>query len=352
MNVEHQVIYRCIHAACARPLPRRVNFCPYCGTGQHDGVVKPSHAAPLAAPSLAPALAPPLAPPPAPAVTAAPQSPVSDAAQPPAAVPSAAGPAAPPAKGPVKPGGVTQPPRREPVRLRWWLVTLAALWAIWLYARPSASKIDTHIARATLASAECRLNDAQSELIALRMTRATPQQLASLQATINAASTGCARKKARVKAWEETTVAIDNALASNDFARALTRLAQFTRRWNSDADSDRLRDKIREKAAEPSAAAAPAPLAPLGPPPAPVVTPLPAPSSAQAQSVRNLIDEAERALAAGNYRAAADKLEVCTTMVDPGNRECAAFKVHADRLQRDQRRCLLEGRQWADDRCV
>ncbi|UUZ52849.1 hypothetical protein LP419_27270 [Massilia sp. H-1] len=46
MNLQDQVIYRCIHAACARPLPRRVNFCPYCGTGQHDGVVKPSHVLP------------------------------------------------------------------------------------------------------------------------------------------------------------------------------------------------------------------------------------------------------------------------------------------------------------------
>jgi hypothetical protein len=76
-----------------------------------------------------------------------------------------------------------------------------------------------------------------------------------------------------------------------------------------------------------------------------------APPTESAQSVRNLIDEAERALAAGNYRAASDKLEVCVTMVDPGNRECTAFKVHADRMQREQRRCALEGRQWSEDRC-
>lgn len=242
---------------------------------------------------------------------------------------------------------MTQPPKREPVRLRWWLVALASLWVIWLYARPSPNKIEARIERATVASAECRLNDAQSELIALRMTRASPQQLASLQATINAASGSCAKKKQRTKAWEETTTAVENALTSDDFARAQSRLSQFTKRWNEDADTDRLKEKIaRQRAAAP-----PPPAPDPVPPPAPVVSPVMPPASQQAQSVRNLIDEAERALAAGNYRAASDKLEVCMTMVDPGNRECAAFKVHADRMQREQRRCTLEGRQWSEDRC-
>lgn len=335
MNLQDQVIYRCIHAACARPLPRRVNFCPYCGTGQHDGVVKPSHVLPPV-PAAAP-VAPPAAVVSAPADIAAPAAPV------PPPPPSAAPAPVPTAKAAPRP--MSQPPKREPIRLRWWLVALASLWAIWLYARPSPNKIEARIERATLASAECRLNDAQSELIALRMTRATPQQLASLQATINAASAGCARKKQRVKAWEETTVAVENALSSNDFARAQTRLSQFTRRWNEDDDTTRLKDKIaKQRAAAP-------PQADPVPPPAPVVTPIAPPASQQAQSVRNLIDEAERALAAGNYRAASDKLEVCVTMVDPGNRECTAFKVHADRMQREQRRCFLDGRQWAEDRC-
>jgi hypothetical protein len=337
MNLQDQVIYRCIHAACARPLPRRVNFCPYCGTGQHDGVVKPSHvqappvqAAPVQPHSVAPA---------APAAAQAEAVPPAQNA----VTPAPAAPQPPLAKAaPARP--ISQPPRREPIRLRWWLVALAALWAIWLYARPSPNKIETRIERATLASAECRLNDAQSELIALRMTRASAQQLASLQATINAASAGCAKKKQRVKAWEETTVAVDNALSANDFARAQARLSQFTRRWNEDADSDRLKEKItRQRAAAP-------PADPV-PPPVPVLAPVAPPASQQAQSVRNLIDEAERAPAAGNYRSAADKLEVCVTMVDPGNRECAAFKVHADRMQREQRRCVLEGRQWSEDRC-
>jgi len=237
------------------------------------------------------------------------------------------------------------PPRREPVRLRWWLVALATLWLIWIYARPSASKIEARIERAMTASAECRLNDAQSELIALRMTRAKPEQLASLQTAINDAASGCAKKKQRVKAWDDTIIAVDNALAAGDFAKAQARLAQFTKRWNEDADTRRLKEKIatQKAATAPPQVSAPEPV----PAPAPVRTP----ASQQSQSVRNLIDEAERALAAGNYKAASDKLETCITMVDAGNRECAAFKVHADRMQREYQRCLADGRQWVGDRC-
>ncbi len=330
MNLQDQVIYRCIHAACARPLPRRVNFCPYCGTGQHDGVVKPSHVVPPVQVAAVVEAAP-MPAPVAPLVAAAPSAPLT--------------PPAPPAHKAAPRGLAAPPPKREPIRLRWWLVALASLWAIWLYARPSPNKIEARIERATLASAECRLNDAQSELIALRMTRATPEQLAKLQAVINAASAGCAKKKQRVKAWEETVVAVESALSSSDFARAQTRLAQFTRRWNEDEASTRLREKIAKQRAD-----APPPEAPAAPAPV-VVERVPAPASQQSQSVRNLIDEAERALAAGNYRSASDKLEVCMTMVDPGNRECAAFKVHADRMLRDQRRCVLEERQWVGDRC-
>ena len=42
--VQDEVIYRCVNGACARPLPRRVNFCPYCGTSQSTGLPRPSDA--------------------------------------------------------------------------------------------------------------------------------------------------------------------------------------------------------------------------------------------------------------------------------------------------------------------
>jgi hypothetical protein len=332
MNLHDQVIYRCIHAACARPLPRRVNFCPYCGTGQHDGVVKPAHVTP-------PAQAEYRAPAPAPAPAAAAVAAAAVAAPAPAPVaPPAVARAEPPAPAAPRTYTAAPPPRREPVRMRYWLIAFAALWALWLYARPSPRKIEARIESAMTASAECRFNEAQSTLIELRMTKATPEQLARLQAAINAAVPGCERKKQRIKAWDDTRAAVESALAAGEFSKAQTRLALFARRFGDDDDTRRLKDKIGEQ----RAAAAPAPL--------PVERVAPSPSDT-AQSVRNLIDEAERALAAGNYKAASDKLETCTTMVDAGNRECAAFKVHADRMQREQARCLDSGHEWYADRC-
>jgi len=349
MNLQDQVIYRCIHAACARPLPRKVNFCPYCGTGQHDGVVNPFHVARPAQAEYHEAVAAPAAPPAQPPMPVAPEPVIvkAEAAVPP--VPPVAPPVA-----PVRKQAAAAPPRREPVRLRYWLIAIMSLWLIWIYARPSTNKIEARIASATLASQECRFNDAQSELIALRMTKATKEQLTRLQSAINAAYPGCEKKKLRVKAWSDTTAAVEVALAAGDFAKAQARLAQFTRRYDEDDETRKLKVKIaaQREAAPP----APPPFERMGtaatevePERAPA--PAPAPRSQTAQSVRNLITEAERALAAGNYKSASDKLETCITMVDAGNRECAAFKVHADRMQREQSRCLAGGREWIGDRC-
>jgi len=324
MNLQDQVIYRCIHAACARPLPRKVNFCPYCGTGQHDGVINHMHVArPVQAAYVAPSLQEAAAPLPA--------APPAHMAQPPVPTPPAR-----PAPPPAKPAPASGPPKREPVRLRYWLLALGVLWLIWIYAKPSSSRIESRIESAILATEECRFNDAQSELIALRMTKATPEQLKRLQAAINDATPGCEKKKQRAKAWTDTETAVDAALAAGDTAKAQARLLVFVKRWNDDAETRKLREQIAaQRAAEPK--------------PEPEVAPRP--SSQAAQSARNLIDEAERAIKAGNYKSASDKLETCITMVDAGNRECAAFKVHADKLQRDLDRCLSGGGEWYNDRC-
>ena len=215
---------------------------------------------------------------------------------------------------------------------------LAGLWLIWLYARPSTRNIDETIATIADSSAECRLNDAQSALIKLRLTKATPEQMSSAQKTVDSAVSSCGRKQAREKAWTDTQAAVEAALAEGEFSKAQARLSQFSKRYNDDAATRKLKEKI---GAQRSSAA-----------PAPLPYERVEPSAGQKnQSVRNLIDEADRALAAGNYRAAADKLETCITMVDPGNRECAAFKVHADSMQANKQRCLAAGREWYEDRC-
>lgn len=347
MNLQDQVIYRCIHAACARPLPRKVNFCPFCGTGQHDGVVNPFHVARPVQAEYREAVAA-SAVPAAPVTVPVPPEPVIAKAE----APVTPAPAAAPPAVPVRKQAAAAPPRREPVRMRYWLIAIMSLWLIWIYARPSTNKIEARIASATLASQECRFNDAQSELIALRMTKATKEQLARLQSAINAAYPGCEKKKLRVKAWSDTTAAIEVALAAGDFAKAQARLAQFTRRYDEDDETGKLKEKIAAQRA--AAPPAPPPFERMGtaaPEPEPPAERVAVPRSQTAQSVRNLITEAERALAAGNYKSASDKLETCITMVDAGNRECAAFKVHADRMQREQSRCLAGGREWIGDRC-
>lgn len=256
--MKDEAIYRCIHAACARALPRPVNFCPYCGTGQHAGVDKPAHR--LVSPGL----------PPAPAIAAAPQveiirppavptiTPTAPAStfQPQAAAPRAAAPApsnaaadarsASPTATP-KPGAAptpVRPPERQPIRLRWWLLALAALWAVWLLAKPSDKKIEARIDKAIALAVECKAGEAQSELIALRSTKATPQQLARLQQELNDAAAECKRVRQRGKAWSDTSAAVESALGTSSYDKARSRLSAFTRRWGEDDETRALKAKV------------------------------------------------------------------------------------------------------------
>lgn len=224
-----EVFYRCVNAACARPLPRRVNFCPYCGTGQHAGAARPPQVvAPVAAPPVlekaAPASAPAPAPPPR--------------VEPPPVPPRAA--------------AAARPPGPRPVRLRYWVLALAVLWAIWLWTKPASRKIDARIEQAIALGNACKSKDAQSELIALQRTRATPEQLQRLQQSINDSAVACERRRSRTKAWNEAIVAVNNAMAASDWDKALSRLNVFVKRWGEDGETRELRSRV---AAERAAAA-------------------------------------------------------------------------------------------------
>ncbi|NHZ98229.1 hypothetical protein [Massilia sp. CCM 8734] len=308
MNLQDQVIYRCIHAACARPMPRRVDFCPYCGAAQHEGALRPASAAvsepvPVPAPRVAAYVAPaveapafvqevPIAPArPGPATAAAPPPPIPGPAA--AAVP----PAPPKAVPRAAPSG---PALRKPIRLRYWLMALAVLAGIWFMARPEPKKFEARIEQAILQAEDCNIKEARAELDALRRDKASEAQLDRLQSSIGAAASACERKRTR----------------------------------GAKAKSAPKRDT---------------PAVPLKPE-APVVE-RPVIERPAGQSARNLIAEAERELAQGNYKAASDKLETCIAMVD-GSRECAAFKKHADRLLTDMRHCVGAGREWINDRCM
>lgn len=301
--MQEEVIYRCINPACARPMPRPVNFCPWCGTAQGQAAARaqeqerqrePDRARREEANATAAATAATAGAAAAAAMSGwsdVPESPAMTAAPPPSppqerteaarpdlgkggaqAPPSAtdfgrsagraaaagataatgaagAAGAAPPHQEVPRPPIPPRPPQRRPVQLRWWILALAILWGVWLLAKPSTKKIERQIDRAVALAKDCKGSEAQAELIALRGSRATPEQLESLQKTLNDQSAICTTRRLRNKAWNETSAAADTALDAGSSERARTRLQGFIRRWGEDDRTRELKARIDEAAA-------------------------------------------------------------------------------------------------------
>ena len=292
-----EVIYRCVNLSCARGLPRRVNYCPYCGIDQagadsacapasarpplSEGHAAQAHVAPILAKAAGAAMEPGFS---AGAGAAAhfstgASTAAARAAQPAAAAGSAPAPAPGVAGLPPVPPVPSPPPRRRPVQLRWWILALGALWLIWITQRPSTARLDARVDKAVALAASCKANDAQAELIALKKTTATPAQLARLQGALDDADVACRRPPPRAKA---------PARSSRPAGAAGTATASSSA------------------------------------------------SQSQSQSVRNLLVDARASVARGDYRAAADKMEVCVAMVDANTRECSELKARAERLEADR----------------
>jgi hypothetical protein len=301
--VQEQITYQCSNPACGHLLARVVAFCPYCGTPQQAGLVRP--------------VPPPVSiDQPVPVAVSVPE-PVPEAARPaPGAPPvqAAAQAAAPRATAQV--AAAAAPPQRQPLHWIWWLAGLAVLYLAWIAARPAAHKLDSRIDAAIATAQACNGKQAQSELIALRGTRATPAQLQRLQTALNTAAATCERTRLREKAWVDASSAIDAALAASAPERARTRLATFTRRWGEDNETATAKARIEAARRE-----------------APVATPARVPDRESAQeSARALMAEAERDISRSNYKGAIDKMDTCVAMVDAGNRDCKALKAKAERL--------------------
>jgi len=272
--VQDDTVYRCIAEPCGRLMPRRVNFCPWCGTAQgpaqpaaasqassHSPVppilakspVEPPRAAPPSAPAAAaaaplPTVAPTPAPTPAPAAAAKPPGP-APAYEPGRGIPPPPG----VGRGPGAGATPAAPPQRAPIRLRWWIVSLAALWLIWIVVRPEGTRIERRIDRAVALAVECKAREAQDELIALRDTRATPQQLAQLQQSLNKAAADCTRAEQRARAWNDARGAIQKLRRAHTYDKALARLSVFTRRWGEDDETRKLRQDIIDEREHPLA---------------------------------------------------------------------------------------------------
>ncbi|MFK3740021.1 hypothetical protein [Massilia sp. TN1-12] len=285
-DVQDDTIYRCINPTCARTMPRPVNFCPWCGTAQHAGAraqadersaaeEREAQRAALAAAGAttaaslsgwadapeAEASAPP-PPPPSPAPSPAPPSPAppptpkpppppppppsphafgrSGTASPGATAGATAGPL--PRQGVT--GGQSRPRQREPIRLRWWILALAILWAVWLVAKPSARKTERRMEAAIALARECKAREAQDELIALREARATPAQLERVQKALNEEAGKCTRRRQKDKAWTEAQDAAEAALKAGNAERARLRLQAYVKRWGEDEDTRALRGRI------------------------------------------------------------------------------------------------------------
>lgn len=279
--VQDDAVYRCIGPHCGRLMPRRVNFCPWCGTAQQAAQpaavppvlakppVEPQRPVP-AAPAAAAAAA---APAPAPSPTPAPTPFTPPPPHPPAGPAAGAGPqgaAQPQAqsqaqreRGIPPPPGVGRgaasgpspapPPRRAPIRLRWWIAALVALWLIWTIVRPEGTRIERRMERAVALAVECKAKEAQDELIALRDTRATPEQLRQVQQSLNKAAADCTRAEQRARAWRETTGAVQKLRRARTYDKALARLAVFTKRWGEDEQTRALRLEINDEREHPLA---------------------------------------------------------------------------------------------------
>jgi len=250
-SMEHNdIIYRCINADCGRAFPRRVNFCPWCGVAQQPGV-KPAPPAPTPVltkaepqpvmretpPPPAPPPAPPAAAPPVAAPVAAPTVKPAVAAAPPPR------PSIPPVP-PVPPASRTPASGRRPIRLRWWLLALGALWLAWMITKPTEARIERRMKAAIALAQECKPPAAQDELIALRKTRATPKQLRQVQDALNDAAAACTRAERRRSAWKEASAATEKLLRGGSTERAHSRLSAFTRQWGEDDSTRDLRRRI------------------------------------------------------------------------------------------------------------
>lgn len=217
----------CINTGCGRTFPHPVDFCPWCGTAQ----------TPVTAAPPPPVVMPPAQPmPPAPVITA----PVIPPEAPPKPIPAPASPS-PLRARPAPPPAV---PTRKPIRLRWWLIGLGLLWLAWMLTKPTAARIERRMASAIALAKECKPKEAQDDLIALRKTRATPEQLRQVQSALNTAAAACTRAEQRRTAWTTANNAIERLLNTGSFEQARTRLATFTKRWGEDARTREVKARI------------------------------------------------------------------------------------------------------------
>lgn len=198
----------------------------------------------MAAAAVAPAVMPPPVPPqwrpmPPAAVVTEPGTPAEPAAPPP-----------PPPARPVPPKPAVArsvPPPRAPVRLRTWLLAVAALVGIWFVNKPAdkPASVAEQIQAATVLAQQCDLDGARSALAVLKSAKAPAAQVKRLQASITSAAATCDKRDKRAQAWEQVVLAAGQSFDAGKPEQAATRLAAYVKRWGEDADTIELDARIK-----------------------------------------------------------------------------------------------------------
>lgn len=203
----------------------------------------------MAASPVAPAVMPPPVPPQwRPMPPAAAVAPPAVAEPVTAAAPAAPQPAKPASAKPAKPAVARSvPPPRAPVRLRTWLLAVAALVGIWFVNKPDdkPASVAEQVQAATVLARQCDLDGARSALAVLKSAKAPAAQVKRLQASITSAAVTCDKREKRAQAWEQVVLASGQAFDAGKPEQAATRLAAYVKRWGEDADTMALDARIK-----------------------------------------------------------------------------------------------------------
>ncbi|PWF48287.1 hypothetical protein C7C56_012770, partial [Massilia glaciei] len=235
----------------------------------------------------------------------------------------AAAPPAPPPQAPKPPPLPAGPPRRQPVRLRYWLLALGVLWLIWLGAKPDTRRTDARVNEVIALAADCKLPNADAEMVMLKTEGARAVQIERVQEAIDKAKPRCERIRLRAAAWKTASAAVDGALREGTFTKARAALAGFARKWGDDANTRALHTRIDKEQQR----------------------------AQDAESVQRLVGEARSDVARGDYSGATRKMEVCVLMVDADHSQCIALRDQANRLRQAMLRCVAGGNEWFGYQC-
>ncbi|MBY0238181.1 MAG: hypothetical protein K2X55_02595 [Burkholderiaceae bacterium] len=138
------------------------------------------------------------------------------------------------------------PPLRKPISKSTWVLVAILLGLIWFLARPSdpAKKLQARVDQAVAQAQDCKIDLARNEYTSLKADKASAAQLKQVQDTISANAKKCDAKRNRAKAWNDLRPQLESALQSGSIDQADRRLAAFTKTWGADDETRELDGRI------------------------------------------------------------------------------------------------------------